>query len=69
MLWYVNAIIPLIGRICLGDVECYRMLGEYSSKFGSCAWVAPIFSAAGIDVSLRRHFFGCATSLVGRKRS
>jgi demethylmenaquinone methyltransferase/2-methoxy-6-polyprenyl-1,4-benzoquinol methylase len=66
--WYVNSVIPVIGKICLGDIECYRMLGEYTGRFGSCDWLAPLFSNAGIEVSTRSHFFGCATSLVGFKR-
>jgi demethylmenaquinone methyltransferase/2-methoxy-6-polyprenyl-1,4-benzoquinol methylase len=65
--WYVDAAIPAIGRVCLGDIECYRMLGAYTRAFGSCDRVAPVFRAEGLDVSIRRHFFGCATSLVGSK--
>jgi demethylmenaquinone methyltransferase/2-methoxy-6-polyprenyl-1,4-benzoquinol methylase len=67
--WYVNQVIPAVGKICLGDIECYRMLGEYTAGFGSCDWVAPVFAEAGFDVSVARHFFGCATSIVGSKRS
>ena len=66
--WYVRAVIPIIGKVCLGDIECYRMLGSYTKAFGSCEEVAPLFSQAGLDVSVREHFFGCATSLVGRRR-
>lgn len=66
--WYVNAVIPLIGKLCLGDMECYRMLGAYTSAFGSCDRVASIFVEAGLEVSVNRHFHGCATSLVGAKR-
>lgn len=65
---YVNQLIPVVGKICLGDIECYRMLGKYTASFGSCDWVAPIFAAAGFEVSIGRHFFGCATSLIGSKR-
>jgi demethylmenaquinone methyltransferase/2-methoxy-6-polyprenyl-1,4-benzoquinol methylase len=65
--WYVRSIIPLIGRLCLGDIECYRMLGAYTEAFGSCHRVAAAFARAGLEVSVRSHFFGCATSLVGAK--
>lgn len=65
--WYVNAVIPLIGKLCLGDIECYRMLGAYVSAFGSCDRIANIFAAAGLEVSVTRHFYGCATSLVGKR--
>ncbi len=65
--WYVNAAIPIIGRACLGDMECYRMLGAYVAAFGSCAKVAPVFRDIGLKVSVKAHFYGCATSLVGCK--
>ena len=65
--WYMSAIIPLIGKLCLADIDCYRILGVYTASFGSCHRVAPIFAAAGLQVSVRHHFFGCATSLVGTK--
>lgn len=63
--WYVASFIPQIGRIFLGDIECYRMLGVYTQSFGSCERVAPIFERAGLKVEVHHHFFGCATALVG----
>lgn len=65
--WYVSTLIPQLGRLFLGDIECYRMLGVYTQAFGSCEQVAPVFAAAGLRVEVRHHFFGCATALVGNK--
>ena len=65
--WYISSIIPLIGRLCLGDIDCYRMLGAYTQAFGSCEHVRPAFREAGLSVELREHFHGCATSLAGHK--
>jgi len=65
--WYVSVVIPQLGRMLLGDIECYRMLGVYTQAFGSCARVMPIFKRAGLSVEVRQHFFGCATALVGSK--
>jgi len=65
--WYVSALIPEIGRLLLGDVECYRMLGVYTQAFGSCERIAPVFAGAGLQVEVRPRFFGCATALVGCK--
>ncbi len=62
--FYINAIIPLIGRIFLKDIECYKMLGVYTEAFGSCAKFADIFRNAGFEVVIKKHFFGCASSLV-----
>jgi len=39
----------------------------YTERFGSCHGIANIFTEAGLSVSVQSHFFGCATSLVGRK--
>jgi len=65
--WYVSRIIPWIGRLLLGDMECYRMLGVYTEAFGSCERVAELFQQAELNVATRKHFFGCATALVGSK--
>jgi demethylmenaquinone methyltransferase/2-methoxy-6-polyprenyl-1,4-benzoquinol methylase len=67
--FYIKAIIPLIGRMFLGDIECYRMLGIYTEAFGSCAAVMEHFQRAGFDIELRSHFFGCASSIIARKKS
>ena len=42
--WYVNVVIPLVGKLLLGDIECYRMLGIYTCEFGSCEKIANITS-------------------------
>ena len=65
--WYVGSIIPWIGKVCLGDIECYRMLGRYTEAFGSCRRASDAFLEAGLTVSFESHFYGCATSLVGSK--
>lgn len=65
--WYVSVVIPQIGRLLLGDIECYRMLGAYTRAFGSCERVVQFFERAGLRVEVHRHFFGCATALVGLK--
>jgi demethylmenaquinone methyltransferase/2-methoxy-6-polyprenyl-1,4-benzoquinol methylase len=65
--WYVKCVIPWIGKVCLGDIECYRMLGAYTAAFESCHRVLPILTERGFQVSVRSHFYGCATSLVGEK--
>lgn len=65
--WYLRTVIPRIGRLCLGDIECYRMLGVYTERFVSCEPLARLFTDAGLTVTWQRHFFGCATSLVGVK--
>ena len=65
--FYLSYIIPVVGRILLGDVDCYRMLGRYTNAFGECGRIAERAREVGLEVSVRSHFFGCATSLVGVK--
>lgn len=65
--WDVNSVIPMIGRLCLGDIACYRMLGVYTEAFGSCARIASVFQESSLTVTVKRHFYGCASSLVGYK--
>lgn len=67
--WYLNRVIPVVGRLFLGDIECYRTLGTYTEHFGSCRNIAGCFADAGLEVRIHSHFFGCASSLVGCKKS
>src|SRR6185437_8370790 len=64
---YIGTLIPLIGRIFLKNIECYRMLGVYTEAFGSCARVAEYFQDAGFRVRVKSHFFGCASSIIASK--
>lgn len=66
-LFYLSRIIPIFGKLCLGDIESYRMLGRYTVEFDSCRKLIPVFEQANLEVRLRNHFFGCATSLVGTR--
>ena len=65
--WYLRSVIPRVGSLCLGDIECYRMLGCYTDQFVSCERAGAVFAEAGLEVAVHRHFYGCATSLVGTK--
>ena len=66
--FYINGIIPWIGRAFLKDIECYKMLGVYTEAFGSCAKFADLFRTAGFEVVVKKHFLGCASSLVLTKK-
>jgi demethylmenaquinone methyltransferase/2-methoxy-6-polyprenyl-1,4-benzoquinol methylase len=65
---YISKIIPMMGRIFLSNIECYKMLGVYTEAFGSCAKIAHIFRSSGFEVVVKNHFFGCASSLVLTKK-
>ncbi len=64
---YINYIIPLIGRLALGNPDNYRLLGVYTAAFQDCRRAADYFTAANLQVQYRRYFFGCATGITGVK--
>ena len=66
-LFYLNHIVPLLGRLFLGNPENYRMLGVYTTAFRDCDHAYSLFAAAGLEVKKRSYFFGCATGIVGCK--
>lgn len=68
-LFYIHYLIPLIGRVCLGDPADYRLLGTYTESFGSCEWCKPIFHEHGLTAEVTPYFFGCMTALHGRRPS
>jgi demethylmenaquinone methyltransferase/2-methoxy-6-polyprenyl-1,4-benzoquinol methylase len=66
-MFYLRYIIPLIGRIFLGNPDNYRMLGIYTERFNNCSGMADALKHAGLEVEYRSFFFGCASGLRGRK--
>jgi demethylmenaquinone methyltransferase/2-methoxy-6-polyprenyl-1,4-benzoquinol methylase len=66
-LGYLNTIVPLIGRLLLGNPENYRLLGVYTAAHRDCQEFVQHCTAAGLRVELSSFFFGCATGVVGRK--
>lgn len=64
---YLRYVIPLIGRLFLGNPDNYRMLGVYTQAFGDCGHAAEAFRRAGLAVSEASFFFGCATGMHGHK--
>ena len=65
--FYLNYIIPVLGKLFLGNPDNYRLLGVYTRKFDSCKNVGDIFCDAGLDTSLSSCFFGCATGVWGTR--
>lgn len=66
---YVGRLIPIIGRLFLGNPDCYRMLGVYTTAFRDCRPFALLLERAGLRAEYVRYFFGCATGVVGHKPS
>lgn len=64
---YLDRILPMVERFFLNGAQDFSMIGTYTRNFGSCDHVAQALRAAGLTVTLRKHFFGCATSVSGTR--
>lgn len=64
---YLDRILPLLERLFLQGAQDFSMIGTYTRNFGSSAHMADALRNAGLNVTLKRHFFGCATSVAGTK--
>ena len=64
-MFYLKFVIPLIGRIFLGNPDNYRMLGVYTEAFQNCRQFADELSCIGLYARPTSYFFGCATGVTG----
>ena len=64
---YIQLVVPLIGMLFLGNPSCYRYLARYTKAFGSCRPMVELLREAGLEAEFGSHFFGCATSVSGRR--
>jgi demethylmenaquinone methyltransferase/2-methoxy-6-polyprenyl-1,4-benzoquinol methylase len=65
--FYLDRLLPRIERFFLKGAQDFSMIGTYTRNFGSAAHMADALRAAGLSVTLKPHFFGCATSVSGFK--
>lgn len=65
--FYLDRLRPRIERYFLKGAQDFSMIGAYTRNFGSAAHMADALRAAGLTVTLKPHFFGCATSVSGCK--
>lgn len=66
-MWYLKKVVPIFGRLLLGNPANYRMLGVYTERFQGCEPVVDEMRAAGFDAQLVSYFHGCATGIVAQK--
>lgn len=64
---YLDRILPMVERFFLKGAQDFSMIGAYTRNFGDCEHFADALRAAGLTVTLRKHFFGCATSVSGQR--
>ena len=65
--FYLDRALPLIKRFFLKGAQDFSMIGTYTRNFGSSSHMADALHAAELQVTLKKHFFGCATSVAGVK--
>lgn len=66
-MFYLRQVLPWVERLFLSGAQDFAMLGIYCTNFRDCSGLVEDMRAAGLDARLKRHFFGCATSVVGHK--
>jgi ubiquinone/menaquinone biosynthesis methyltransferase len=65
--FYLGQIIPILGRLLLGNPEEYRMLWQYTNKFDNAKRATEIFTKTGLTTKFYSYFYGCATGFYGTK--
>mgnify|MGYP001269899166 CR=1 FL=1 len=65
--FYLGKVIPILGKLLLGNPSEYKMLWEYTERFGNAKNAAEIFTKTGLKVEFQSYFYGCATGFSGKK--
>jgi ubiquinone/menaquinone biosynthesis methyltransferase len=65
--FYLGLVIPILGRLLLGNPEEYKMLWQYTTRFDNAKKAAEIFSNSGLSTTFNSYFYGCATGFYGIK--
>lgn len=65
--FYLQNIIPILGRLFLGNPSEYRMLWRYMDKFHDAKSTSKIFRKQGLFTINHSYFYGCATGFSGYK--
>lgn len=64
-LFYLGRVIPVLGRLFLGNPDNYRMLGAYTREFQNSKTFLRILTEEGMDADYKNLFLGCATAVFG----
>jgi len=67
--FYLQRVIPILGKLFLGSPDEYKMLWRYTEKFENAKNAMAIFANAGLETKFNTYFYGCATGFYGQKTS
>lgn len=62
-MFYLQCVIPIVGRLCLGNPANYRCLARYTVSYRDGAAAVEALEGAGFAVERDDLFFGCATRI------
>ena len=66
---HLKHVVPMCGKILLGNPQEYRMLWKYTEAYKNSELAKTIFEKAGLDVKFESYFGGCATGISGKKNT
>lgn len=66
-LFHLKTVLPIIEKLFLSGAKDFAMIGTYSTNFGDASEFSEMLRARGLEVTFKKHFFGCATSVSGVK--
>lgn len=67
-LFYIRHVIPFIGRLCLGDPDCYRHLALYTEDYARRDFFGMYLREVGLNVNEHSLFLGCAKLYVAQQK-
>jgi demethylmenaquinone methyltransferase/2-methoxy-6-polyprenyl-1,4-benzoquinol methylase len=65
--FYLGQIIPILGKLLLGNPTEYKMLWRYTDKFVNAKIAEEIFNNQGLTTKSNSYFYGCSTGFSGHK--
>ena len=66
--FYLGRIIPVLGKLLLGNPTEYKMLWRYTDKFDNAKKAEEIFNKQGLTTKSNSYFYGCSTGFSGQKK-
>lgn len=66
--FYIQHIIPILGKLLLGNPIEYKMLWLYTDRFENAKKADEIFKSTGLVTNYNTFFYGCSSGFSGQKQ-